>query len=101
MERAIGANGAIGIGIEKSEQVRAAFLARAAEEAFAALMGPELGPEVGQVDHDGPEREALAAHYAGPEAVSKQPSGVVNEDWAEMDAWLRGCAMACSMRGER
>ncbi len=67
LSEATGANGASDTGIERQRQARAAFLARAAADAFAALAGPELGPEAGQVDHDRPEREALAAHYAGPE----------------------------------
>ncbi len=52
-------------------QDRAAFLLRAAEDAFAALAGPELGPvlQVGQLDHDEAERTAMAAFYAEPGTI--------------------------------
>ncbi|RZA29056.1 MAG: hypothetical protein EOP02_05590 [Proteobacteria bacterium] len=50
---------------------RAAFLLRAAEDALAALAGPEIGPvlKIGQADHNAAERVALAAFYAEPAAV--------------------------------
>ena len=47
-------------------RARASFLQHAAEDAHAALAGTEIGPvlEVGEVNHDNAEREALAACYA-------------------------------------
>ena len=71
-----------------AERAKAAFLLRAAEDAFAALAGPELGPvlEIGEVHHDSPEREAMAAFYAGPDLPPCDDA----DDWAEVDAWIAG-----------
>lgn len=85
------------------EPDRAAFLLRAAEDAFAALIGPEIGPvmEVGQDDHDAGERVALAAFYASPEAVAAeatfcfpcgQPVPRGDRAWSDARGW---CCPAC------
>jgi hypothetical protein len=60
-----------GEGPRRELQGRAAFLLRAAEDALAALAGPELGPvlQVGEADHDDAERAALVAHHAEPKAL--------------------------------
>jgi hypothetical protein len=85
---------------------RAAFLLRAAEDALAALAGPELGPvlQVGQLDHDDAERAALVEHYAELVAVPARPGPVYcfpcgkpvllrDRTWSEARGW---CCATCS-----
>jgi hypothetical protein len=102
---AIGAIGINGTGIDLGK--RAAFLLHAAEDALAALAGPELGPvlQVGQLDHDDAERAALAEHYAEPEAVPPAGAAPVycfpcarpvllrDRTWSEARGW---CCATCS-----
>jgi hypothetical protein len=88
-------------------QGRAAFLLRAAEDALAALAGPELGPvlQVGQLDHDDAERAALVEYYAEPVAVPPAGPGrfycfpcgrpvlLRDRTWSEARGW---CCATCS-----
>lgn len=58
-------------GPQRDLQDRAAFLLRAADDAAWALAGPEIGPVLGEVNHDDAERLAMAAFYAEPEQVDE------------------------------
>jgi hypothetical protein len=93
-------------GPQRELQDRAAFLLRAAEDALAALAGPELGPvlQVGQLDHDDAERAALVEHYAELVAVPARPGPVYcfpcgkpvllcDRTWSEARGW---CCATCS-----
>lgn len=84
-------------------RARTAFLLRAAEDAHAALAGPEIGPvlEMGHLDHDAAERVALAAFYAEPGAMQPGPTYcfpcgklVLPSDrtWSDARGW---CCPAC------
>jgi hypothetical protein len=94
-------------GPQRELQDRAAFLLRAAEDALAALAGPELGPvlQVGQLDHDDAERAALVEYYAEPVAVPPAGPGrfycfpcgrpvlLRDRTWSEARGW---CCATCS-----
>jgi hypothetical protein len=98
-----------GQGPQRESHDRAAFLLRAAEDAIAALAGPELGPvlQVGEVDHDDAERDAMVEHYAAPEAVPQAEPGLVycfpcgkpvllrSRTWSETGGW---CCAACAAK---
>jgi len=102
---AIGAIGPNVTGIDLAK--RAAFLLRAAEDALAALAGPERGPvlQVDQIDHDDAERAALVEHYAEPVAVPPAGPGLIycfpcgkpvlqrDRTWSEACGWC--CATCC------
>ncbi len=87
-----------------AERASASFLLRAAEDALAALVGPELGPvlQIGQVDHDEAEREALAAVYAvvdprpPPQEAYCFPCGKpamrADRRWSDAKGW---CCASC------
>lgn len=50
-------------GLPEVMAARAAWLAKAAADAFEALQAPEVPPPPSETNHDGPEREAMRACY--------------------------------------